>query len=143
MSYNIIGALGLLLVSQMAVSNTSVDIITNPKASDVSYSSVHVELVNTDSSLKPISVYTYEDPLVKGDYFFVNFTNGRAYCRALGHWDQSDGRYGDAGSIMCGDDENAYFNYNFYGQSWEYKDTGGGSRCYSLFKTIRCSGTFK
>ncbi|MCW8875576.1 MAG: hypothetical protein OQJ89_06025 [Kangiellaceae bacterium] len=66
------------------------------------------------------------------DYIFINATNGTQFCKEQGYYNAT------AGSILCGEDESSYTNFDWYSQSWKAKSTGSKNQCYPLYRTITC-----
>lgn len=66
------------------------------------------------------------------EYIFINAANGTQFCEEEG--------YSDAigGSILCGEDESSYSNYNWYAQQWQAQSTGSKNQCYPLYRSITC-----
>lgn len=66
------------------------------------------------------------------DYIFINATNGTQFCKEEGYYNAI------GGSILCGEDESSYTNFDWYLQSWKSKSTGSKNQCYPLYRTITC-----
>ena len=66
------------------------------------------------------------------DYIFINATNGTQFCKEEGY------RNATGGSILCGEDESSYTDFDWYAQAWKSKATGSKNQCYPLYRTITC-----
>lgn len=66
------------------------------------------------------------------EYIFINATNGTEFCEEEGYSDAT------GGSILCGEDESSYSNFNWWNQQWEAKSTGSKNQCYPLYRSITC-----
>ncbi len=66
------------------------------------------------------------------DYLFINATNGTQFCKEEGY------RNAIGGSILCGEDESSYTNFDWYAQTWKSKSTGSKNQCYPLYRSITC-----
>jgi hypothetical protein len=66
------------------------------------------------------------------EYIFITATNGDKFCEEEGYGEMS------GGTILCGEDEASYADYNWYSQRWEMKATGSKNQCYPLLRSIYC-----
>ena len=66
------------------------------------------------------------------DYIFINATNGTQFCKEEGYYNAT------GGSILCGEDESSYTNFDWYSQSWKSKSTGSKNQCYPMYRSITC-----
>ena len=125
-------ALGLL-TSLSGIASAETINLKNAEDTSVAFEKAEVTL----ASNKGILAVTYYNPRVRVygrlENFFVGSTNGNKFCEQHGHDQEVIGS-----TIKCGEDESSYANYDWYGKSWTYKDTGSKNQCYQLYATIKC-----
>lgn len=124
--------MGLAIAPGVANADTQVSLTQDPYTG---FDKAVVEVAGDNSARA--SAVTYYGPKVwvngRLEAFWLNYINGTEFCRARGHSDQVSG-----GTILCGEDEDAFAEFNWYSKTWGMKSSGSANQCYPLYATIKC-----